>query len=242
MQKLFLVQAKEVEPSLTPDNQKMKVMLTGNGSGPSAIVSWMEPRTIKAHYHPTDQFQVVLEGGATFPSHDVGPLDAHYSDSRTAYGPFTVHPSGMTCAILRRRKIGIVWMHDPPSFGSKRDKQGREFYGVAEKTRWENMSGGIRRKVTMGATGDGPVFEVIEGKKGSVIDTGPAPYGEYVIFYKGKFRTEGKEVESYALRYAEGKGRTPQIVCESDGAMVLVAKYDRPVLPEDLKLATSLTR
>ena len=229
MQKLYLVSGSEISQYVGQDGGKRKLLLNGEDGGPFAIMMQMPPGVVKPHYHPTDQFQVIMEGMTTYPDHVLKPLDIHYTDSRTLYGPFVVPSTGMTHAVLRRRKVGIVFMEDPPSYGSKSSKEGRQLYGLASSTPWEEL-GDTRRKVTLGKDGEAPLIEVIEGRKGASIETGPAPFGEFLVFYKGTFSTEGRRVEGVSLRFAETKDPTPKIVCETDGATVIVARYDRPLL------------
>ena len=83
------------------------------------------------------------------------------------------------------------------------------------------------------ADGKGPEVMVLEGTKGTVLQTGAAPHGEFVIFYKGSFATSGRNIESYSVRYAEGEEQTPPITCMTDGATTIVAKYYRPILASE---------
>ena len=193
------------------------------------VITWQVPRLVKAHYHPTDQFQVFLEGETTFPDHKLFPLDAHYSDSKTPYGPFTVGPTGNTVALLRRRKVGFVDMDEPPSYGAGAIKDGKEVFFLASATSWEYVAKGVRRKVVGARDGKRPEFQILEGANGMVLETGSAPFGEFVIFCKGSFTTSRRDIESYSVRYAEGDEPTPPITCKTEGATIISAKFYRPV-------------
>ena len=47
--------------------------------------------TSDAHYHPVDQFQVVIEGSAVMAGEELmTPGTVHYTDKNTPYGPFTM--------------------------------------------------------------------------------------------------------------------------------------------------------
>src|SRR6202035_3109726 len=120
------------------DPFKFKRLLSGEDNGPWAILSWEDPNgEIPSHYHPTDQFQVVLEGQASFPDHSFEVLDIHYADSRALYGPISMGKDGMMMAVLRRRKVGIVHMDFPVR---KPALEERNLVGFAKKSKWEKVN------------------------------------------------------------------------------------------------------
>jgi len=226
--KIFLVEGRNVPYAVTQEGQKIQRFFPGDDGGQYMVITWQVPRLVKAHYHPTDQFQVFLEGETTFPDHKLFPLDAHYSDTKTPYGPFVVESTGNTVALLRQRKVGFVDMDEPPSYGAGANKEGKEVFFLASATKWENVGNGVRRKVTGAGDGKGPEYRIMEGAKGAVLQTGSAPYGEFVIFCKGSFTTSGRDIESYSVRFVEGKEATPPITCRTDGATIISAKFYRP--------------
>ena len=229
MESLYLVDGRDVPFEKNPGGTTRRLLLKARDQGPYASISGNAAgNTVHAHYHPIDQFQVILEGSAAYPEHTLGPLDVHYTDARTPYGPFTPGPDGLTQSILQRRGVGIVWMDQP---GKKPDEKGRQLFALMSRAEWEDLGKGIRRKVTLGKDGKGPRVEVIEGKKGAVVETGASGFGEFVLFVSGRFKTSDREIEAYAVRFTEGPGRTPPIVFASDYARILVARYDRPMLP-----------
>jgi hypothetical protein len=226
---IYLVDSREVPFEKNPGGTTRRLLLKAKNQGPYASISGNAAgNTIHAHYHPIDQFQVILEGSATYPDHTLGPLDVHYTDARTAYGPFTPGPDGLTQSILQRRGVGIVWMDQP---GKKPDSKGRQLFALMSGAEWEELGRGLRKKVTLGKDGRGPKVEVSEGKEGAVIETGPSGFGEFVLFVSGRFKTSDREILAYAVRFAEGSDKSPPITFASDGARILVATYDRPMLP-----------
>jgi hypothetical protein len=42
------------------------------------------------HFHDSPQFQVLLEGTVSFPTHELTGPAVHYADAFAQYGPFTI--------------------------------------------------------------------------------------------------------------------------------------------------------
>ena len=230
----YLVNSKDVPLENTSPGISHRVLLGKKGAsnerGPHCHLTWYAPNIkVESHYHPTDQFQVVLEGGVRFPEHSVGPLGFHYVDSRALYGPFTTSEKGMVYAVLRRRNVGIVFS-EPPA--KKPALEGRQLFGAPDNKPWIQVSEGVRRRFALVAHGDAssPSGEIWECEAGASFQTGPAPFGEFDIFYKGGFFTEGRLMEPYSVRYFESERPGPRIWSETDGSVVIVARFDRPAL------------
>jgi hypothetical protein len=225
--KRIIAKGEEVPFTVSEDGARRKIFLSGK-EGPFALVSWMEPGIREAHYHPTDQFQVVLEGEADFPENKLKPLDVHYVDSRTPYGPFNIPREGTVHAVLRRNKVGIVFTKAPPSYGKMSDPKGRQLFALQAQMEWQEYARGVRGKITLGGDGKSPSIEIMRGKKDAEMMLPPAPDGEFVIFHTGKFAVDGEAVEGkYSILYFEGRENAPRITFENDDATLLVARYDR---------------
>jgi hypothetical protein len=58
------------------------------GGGEEAFAIELENRALGAHFHPVDQFQLLLGGaGSLYQRHAIPPLMLHYADAYTTYGP-----------------------------------------------------------------------------------------------------------------------------------------------------------
>ena len=56
---------------------------------------------IRPHFHPIDQFQLIIEGEGRLGAHDVRRGTVHYSDRLTPYGPITAAEGGLSYLTLR---------------------------------------------------------------------------------------------------------------------------------------------
>jgi hypothetical protein len=227
MARSFFAICRDLSYQPTKSGRMMRLFSGEDGSPYAHITDLPAGHLSTSHYHPTDQFQIGIEGDAIYyPDYFVGPLDIHYVDSRALYGPFTAGPNGMKHMVLRRTKVGVVRQERPVTKPALEDRQ---LIGLERDFEWEGAGNGLRRKVLMGRDSNGPVGEIFECGKGAKIETGTAPFGEFAVFYKGTFETEGRVLDGYALRYTESKQPTPPITSKTDGGIIVVAKYDRPV-------------
>lgn len=82
----------------------------GTSPGAQVFVVEQSPNSIScAHFHPVDQFQVVVAGGGQLGRHDIAPYTVHYSNPYTGYGPIVAGSEGISYVTLRR----VADMHPP---------------------------------------------------------------------------------------------------------------------------------
>jgi hypothetical protein len=66
------------------------------------LVEIPEPASVlRAHYHASDQFQLVIEGDGRLGHHDLTPVSLHYTNRYTGYGPIISGPRGLSYYVLR---------------------------------------------------------------------------------------------------------------------------------------------
>ena len=72
------------------------------GHEAQAFVAQLPPnRTLDAHYHGVDQFQVFIRGSGEMPGHSLSPGVVHYADAHRPYGPIVAGPHGLAFLTLR---------------------------------------------------------------------------------------------------------------------------------------------
>jgi hypothetical protein len=57
--------------------------------------------TVNVHFHPVNQFQVMLTGSGMYGNHAVSVGSIHYTDPFTPYGPLTPGSEGFSFVVLR---------------------------------------------------------------------------------------------------------------------------------------------
>lgn len=71
--------------------------------GPEVFLVEQSPNSVAcAHFHPVDQFQVVVAGSGQLGRHDIAACTVHYSNPYTGYGPIIGGSEGISYITLRR--------------------------------------------------------------------------------------------------------------------------------------------
>ena len=74
-----------------------------NGLPQGFLVEQPPCAVTEPHFHETNQFQVVVEGGGTFGTQNVSPLSIQYANAHTPYGPIVSGAGGITYFTLRAK-------------------------------------------------------------------------------------------------------------------------------------------
>lgn len=65
------------------------------------VRSFSEHATVGSHFHEHPQFQVFVEGDGTFQRHAVAPINVHFTDAYSVYGPIIAGDDGLSFFVLR---------------------------------------------------------------------------------------------------------------------------------------------
>jgi hypothetical protein len=213
----------------------VKSLADGQDGGTRATLSVQPAGFVNpAHFHDSNQFQVVLEGSVEFPVHAMTAPAVHYSDCGTPYGPFVIGPE-FKMAVLRTRKAKQIYMSDREG-RRLRNPLGREIFGSAADVEWQPAPGqpaGVERKDLFAAHGeDGPRAELLRCPAGSRLTGRPAPHGQYHVVLDGTIVLAEDEVARsvelapYSMRYSAGEDGPREFVAGPQGATVLVLAFD----------------
>lgn len=206
--------------------QKVKLVLDSNQTGgPEGTYSFRPDGRSAPHYHYTAQYQVVMEGKATFPRHELPATSVHYTDHQVPYGPFTC--SGDYCHfVLHATPGGQISMSDPEARKGI-NRYGRERYGTISESGWEPEAGheGVRQQVLFQEE-SGVRAEAFELAPGAELALTAPEYGRYEIVTRGSVTISDKELPRLGLRFVAGDGMPPPLRAGRDGATVLVLRYD----------------
>ena len=74
-----------------------------NGLPQGFLVEQPPCAVTEPHFHETNQFQVVVEGGGAFGTQHVSPLSIQYANAHTPYGPIVSGAGGITYFTLRAK-------------------------------------------------------------------------------------------------------------------------------------------
>jgi len=215
-----------------PGNYRKRLANGLDGGIQVHIVTMPEGSKIKPHFHDVSQYQVILEGSAKFPEHNVNAFGLHYTDAYRPYGPILPGP-GFKMAVLRRKKGGIVRSPYSPEGRKFVDPKARARYGQSNEVQWENVKGKYgsfrRKKLLADRSGDTPKGELIEVPPNSSFLAESAPYGEFHILVAGSAMSGHSEIKPYTMRYVAGSETPRALKSGSEGATWLICGFDRPL-------------
>ena len=136
---------------------------------------------VGAHFHQSDQFQVMLDGAGRLGTHDVGPVAVHFAGAFSAYGPIRAGADGLHYFTLRngwdpgarympeartdlprprRHRVAMAELSREPEAGCE-SVLGPEADGLAA-WRWR-LADGARLDAPDPATGRGQFWLVLDG-------------------------------------------------------------------------------
>src|SRR5215813_2042018 len=121
-----------------------------------------------AHFHTAPQFQIVLEGSVSFPTHELTAPAVHYADAFSPYGPFVVG-EGFKIMVVRPWRAKKYNMKDRSTrglrnpYGRNMYAQGRELFGQSIEGAWTRSSDHYDSQQLLGSSStdvlDSPVAE-----------------------------------------------------------------------------------
>lgn len=196
----------------------------GDPAGPSVILS-VQPEGFEnpAHFHDGAQFQVMLEGSAAFPAHELTPLSVHFSDSCVPYGPFRVG-ADFVLGVFRQRPAKQYYMSDR---GSRRlrNPYGREVYASWSSSAQEGRDNLSADWALMEGAPHDPRASVRRCAPGEEVEREPAAAGEFLVVVDGSVLLEGEAHRPYSTRYHEGREAPRRAVAGPEGALLLFLTF-----------------
>jgi hypothetical protein len=160
------------------------------------LVQYTPGGTSKAHYHPVDQFQLLVGGEGTFGRHPISTYSLHYSRAYTAYGPLA-SPGGWGFLTLR------------PRGNARSQRDFEKLKGIPNRRPWQ-----INTEVAFPAQGAQPVLQAMPEIRddqglfagalsvpanGSMMAPAPAGSVQYVVATRGSLIHDGREHKALAV-------------------------------------------
>jgi hypothetical protein len=194
-----------------------------------------------AHFHTAPQFQIMLEGSVSFPTHELTAPAVHYADALSPYGPFTVG-EGFKIMVVRPWKAKKYNMYDRENRGKRNPYgrnmygQSRELYGQADDSAWTRTESGYESQHLFGTPTseglDGPMAELVRlGTGGSITnDAIITEFGLFVIVFAGEISVRDKKITPYSTYFSRGV-HDEAMVAGPEGATVLRLAFDNAAHP-----------
>ncbi len=189
-----------------------------------------------AHYHQTEQWQVVIEGAGKLGRANMAPVALHFTDPYTAYGPIVPEQEGLTYFTLRARADPGACMLAAPGVKEAIRPSKRRFIlkdkselgiGTPEalRTRKETVL-----DVIVELHPDGLAAWILRLPPGAPA-TWPAECGgagRHLMVAAGALNHQGKSLPYESLAFANAGEGGPNATAGVDGAEVLIMQYPQP--------------
>ena len=207
------------------------------GVSPQAYTVRQEHQNIThAHYHQTEQWQVIVKGTGKLGRANVAPVALHFTDPYTAYGPIVPELEGVTYFTLRARSDPGACMLAAPGVKEAIRPSKRRFIlkGASElrigtpeamRAREETALDVIVEQHT-----DGLAAWMLRLPPGAPAawpaDCGGA--GRHLMVAAGTLIHEGKPLPDESLAVACAGEGGPDASAGPEGAEVLIMQYPQP--------------
>lgn len=214
---------------------------TGRGDSPQGFVVPLHNRFLGAHFHPVDQFQILLGvPGATYQREPVAPMMVHYADAYVTYGPLIGEDAPLRFYTLRALMTEqVLYMPDERKKLLWRGKRNRhvdfdhltpgEFPGVGEvsvDTIWEREDDGLEG---LAVTAGPRATIVIPGTSGT--------NGQYVFVADGSLARDGRSFPIESLGWQGPEEDGTEVTAGDGGVRLFVLRFPTPTSVEQHLLA-----
>jgi hypothetical protein len=188
---------------------------------------WLADFVLSPHFHPVDQFQVVVAGDGRLGRHPLHRGSVHYADADTPYGPIVAGPNGLGFFTLRVRPSEATYVM-PQSRHVLTRPAGRVRYADADTSGAAPLATLDEVQVLeLIAEGDGLAATLLRIPPGGTV-RGPAAsgvLGQYFLVLAGSLSHEAAPLAGFScLALAAGEGPLT-LSADSDGAEVLVLQF-----------------
>ena len=207
------------------------------GVSPQAYTVRQEHQNIThAHYHQTEQWQVIIEGAGKLGRTNVAPVALHFTDPYTAYGPIVPEQEGLTYFTLRARSDPGACMLATPGVKEAIRPSKRRFIlkGASELRIATPEAMRARTETVLDAIvephADGLAAWMLRLPPGAP-STWPAECGgaaRHIMVAAGTLIHEGKPLPYESLAFACAGEGGPDAIAGPDGAEVLIMQYPQP--------------
>ncbi|MCX4745041.1 hypothetical protein OG455_05795 [Kitasatospora sp. NBC_01287] len=195
------------------------------GGGPQAYLVEQHDYVLRPHFHPVDQFQVLLGAtGSLFGRRPIGALEVHYADAFTVYGPLAGGSPPLRYFTLRAEPT-LTTSFMPESRALLPPHAGRSLHAGIDLARTDDgeaLLADDRDGLRVGRRSAGPGAEL------SVPAAGPG--GQFLYVAAGAVSVAGVEGDHGPESIGwQAPGDGPAILTAgAEGAELLVLRYPEP--------------
>ncbi|MFE2910966.1 hypothetical protein [Kitasatospora indigofera] len=197
--------------------------------GPQAYLVEQRNQVLRPHFHPVDQFQILLGApGALFGRRPIDHPVAHYADARTVYGPLTGGDPPLRYFTLRAEATQATEFM-PESRAKLPDRPGRSLHREIAPAPADPGAGRAARTTLLADERDGLEISCVTAGAGAPVEVpGAGPAGQFLFVLAGEveYGGAGHPAESVGWQPPGGAGWTGRAT--SAGTRLLVLRFPGP--------------
>jgi hypothetical protein len=201
-------------------------------TGPDAFISYLQNTTLGAHFHPVDQFQILVHGpGGKYQETVLPPMMLHYADAYSTYGPLIGEDPPMHFFTLRSCPSAFIAFM--PGSRERMRWRGRRNWHVG----FEHLGptdfpppGGSRVESVWGPEVDGmEAFALIGGPNTELrLPDTKGTNGQYVFVGDGEVDWDGHRCGFESLGWQDRDEPSVSVTTLDQGARLFVLRFPRP--------------
>lgn len=172
---------------------------------------------IEPHFHEVPQYQIFVEGHGRIGKHPVQPVEVHYTDAYTPYGPIVAGEEGLAFVTLRSKANNGGAHYMPRSRPMLARKAGRALTAHAE------VGPSTRAGELIPAREDGveASLVVLGAGRSTMPASDRANSGRFFLVLAGSLVADGEELGRYACGFVREDEVLPTLTAGEAGAQVL---------------------
>lgn len=177
--------------------------------------------TVRSHFHDVDQFQIIVGGHGRFGAREVAPLDFHYADAYSPYGPIVV-PEGGLAYLTVRAGCATGYFPMPQSRQQQLARGGRNLVGRFEVE-------GTGRRTLLPTQEDGLQVVGLRAAPGESVHEMDADAGDqFLLVFDGSIEVGGCELGRLGVAWNAAGEPGLRFQAGPEGAAVLLMQFPRP--------------
>jgi len=201
---------------------------------PERAQAWMldssPQRSLQAHYHEVDQFQVVAGGEGLMGKHRVGYGYLHFSRAHTPYGPVVWSDKGMDLLTIRPRPDSEGGPKFMPESRDKLKQTPRKAFQVGIQVHFPETSEDVHVEALPEIRDDAGLSVHVITLKAGVQTLAPDPSvggGQWILVMKGGLLHGGKTYPAFSIAEVSPDESAFRLQASAAGAHVLVLSFSR---------------
>lgn len=226
----MLTRTSFIEPAALAE-KAWRVETGGSGDereGPQAILAqYPTPEVIEPHFHRTDQFQIVVEGGGRIGKRPFNPVSVQYTDGYTPYS-IIPNPTGISFFVLRAHAdTGAYPM--PKDKDKKLKRGGRGLVSRVLPPEVAIPDGTVVPEVLLEPDDDGMAALMLRAGSGAVMTaaTSKPCEGQFQVITRGSARFGDKELPRWSVLWVGPDDESPRLIAGPKGCDLIVIRFPK---------------